>query len=594
MSPFRIVSMTTSRDSSHSKKVSNPRRPLGPSASRAFAPRRDRLSRIASWISAAAAVAGVVCGCGSESTPKPSLAVLNARVWTGDPDAPWAEALLVAGDRLVAVGTSSDIRGRAKGARIVDATGKFVVPGFIDAHVHFLDGGFRLASVQLRDARTPEEFRDRIGAFAKTVAPGTWILGGDWDHQLWGGELPRHEWIDAVTPDNPVWVNRLDGHMALANSVALRAATVTRETSEIEGGSIERDVGGEPTGILKDNAMGLVDRVVPPPSDEMSRRALEAAMRYVAERGVTTVHHMGSWADLDVFRRARADGVLTTRVRAAVPLDTWERLRDFVATEGTGDDWLSFGALKGFADGSLGSHTAAFHAPYDDQPADRGFFVNGEEDLYRWVSGADKAGLQVAVHAIGDRANETILDVFERVERENGPRDRRFRIEHAQHLRPEDIPRFAALGVIPSMQPYHAIDDGRWAERLIGPIRIRTTYAFRSLLDAGAALVFGSDWFVAPPTPLEGIYAAVTRRTLDGKNPEGWVPEQKIGVEEALVAYTRAAARAGFADNDRGMLKEGFLADFVVIDRDLTAIPLEEIRDGRIEMTVVGGRVVTE
>jgi predicted amidohydrolase YtcJ len=556
---------------------------------------RNASNRKIPWTAAAITVAILVSSsCASDSTPGPTLAVLNARVWTGDPDAPWAEALLVSGDRLVSVGASSDIRARAKGARIVDATGKFVVPGFIDGHVHFLDGGFRLASVKLRDAKTPGEFRDRIADFAKTVPPGTWILGGDWDHQLWGGELPRREWIDEVTPDHPVWVNRLDGHMALANSLALKAASITRDTSGIEGGTIERDPGGEPTGILKDNAMGLVDAVVPPPSEEMSRRALEAAMHYVAERGVTTVHHMGTWADLDVFRRARRDGVLTTRIRAAVPLDSWERLRDFVRTEGTGDEWLSYGALKGFVDGSLGSHTAAFHAPYDDQPEDRGFFINREDDLYRWISGADQAGLQVAVHAIGDRANETILDVFARVERENGPRDRRFRIEHAQHLRPEDVPRFRTLGVIPSMQPYHAIDDGRWAERLIGPIRIRTTYAFRSLLDAGADLVFGSDWFVAPPAPLEGIYAAVTRRTLDGNNPDGWVPEQKIGVEEALVAYTRSAARAGFTENDRGMLRPGFLADFVVIDRDLTAIPPEQIRDARVVMTVVGGNVVIE
>jgi predicted amidohydrolase YtcJ len=249
--------------------------------------------------------------------------------------------------------------------------------------------------------------------------------------------------------------------------------------------------------------------------------------------------------------------------------------------------------LKGFVDGSLGSHTAAFHAPYDDRPSDRGFFVNTEDDLHRWISGADSAGLQVAVHAIGDRANQTLLDIYESVAKENGPRDRRFRIEHAQHLRPEDLARFAPLGVIPSMQPYHAIDDGRWAETLIG-LRIRTTYAFRSLLDAGAALAFGSDWFVAPPTPLEGIYAAVTRRTLDDLNPGGWVPEERISVEEALVAYTRSAARAAFAENEVGMLKEGFLADFVILDRDLTAIPPEEIRDARVVATVVGGEVVHE
>ena len=531
--------------------------------------------------------------CGGGANRSPTLAVLGARIWTGNPDAPWAEALLVENDRIVAVGSSSEIRPRVGDARILDGNGKFVVPGFIDDHVHFLTGGFRLASVQLRDAKTPEELASRIGEFSKGIPAGAWIEGGDWDHQLWGGELPHRRWIDELTPEHPVWVNRLDGHMALANSLALEAAGITRATGDVEGGAIERDPAGEPTGLLKDNAMGLVDRVVPPPGEEMSLRALDAAMRYVAARGVTSVHHMGSFDDLEVFRKAQSQSGLGTRIYAAVPLAEWERLRDLVAAEGKGDRSLFWGVLKGFVDGSLGSHTAAFHAPYDDQPSDRGFFVTTEDDLYRWISGADSAGLQVAVHAIGDRANQTLLDIYERVAKKNGPRDRRFRIEHAQHLRPEDIPRFGELGVFPSMQPYHAIDDGRWAEKLIG-LRIRTTYAFRSLLDAKAPLVFGSDWFVAPPTPLEGIYAAVTRRTLDDRNPEGWVPEEKISVEEALVAYTRSAARSAFAENDVGILKEGFLADFVVLDRDLTAIPPEEIRDARVVATVVAGKIVYE
>jgi predicted amidohydrolase YtcJ len=524
----------------------------------------------------------------------PTLAVLNGRIWTGSPETPWAEALLAGNGRIVALGSSNEIRARSEGARIIDATGNLVVPGFIDSHVHFLDGGFRLASVELRDAGTPEEFARRIGDFARTVPAGTWIQGGDWDHQLWGGELPHRKWIDERTPDHPVWVSRLDGHMALAKSGALSAAGITTETEEVAGGAVERDGDGEPTGLLRDNAMELVSRVVPAPSEEMSARALNAAMTYVAERGVTSVHHMGTWEELEVFRRAHARGELRTRIYAAVPLDSWERLRDFVAAEGTGDEWLKFGLLKGFVDGSLGSHTALFHAPYDDAPSDRGLFVNGEDDLHRWISGADAASLHVAVHAIGDRANEVLLDVFERVARENGARDRRFRIEHAQHLRPEDVARFASLGVIPSMQPYHAIDDGRWAEKLIGPVRIRTTYAFRSLIDAGAHVAFGSDWFVAPPTPLEGIYAAVTRRTLDDRNPGGWVPDEKISVEEALAAYTRTAAHAAFDEENRGRIEEGFLADFVVLDRDLTTIPPEEIRDARVLMTVVGGRVVYE
>jgi predicted amidohydrolase YtcJ len=528
-----------------------------------------------------------------------TLAIVNARVWTGDQTQPWAEALAVSGEHIVAVGTSNEIRRRAAGVTPIDAAGRLVVPGFIDTHVHFLDGGFRLASVQLRDARTKDEFVRRIAAFAGTVPADTWITGGDWDHTHWGGELPAREWIDAATPNHPVWVNRLDGHMALANSAALKAAGVTRATEDVAGGEIVRGTGGEPTGLLKDNAMALVDRVVPEPSDDMRDRALAAAMEYVAEQGVTSVHNMGSWADLETFARARRADALETRIYSVVPLADWERLRDVVATrepggsEGRGDEWLRIGGLKGFVDGSLGSHTAAFHEPFDDAPGDRGLLVNTPEDLYAWISGADKAGLHVMVHAIGDRANGLLLDIFERVASENGARDRRFRIEHAQHLAAADIPRFATLSVIPSMQPYHAIDDGRWAEKYIGG-RIRTTYAFRSLIDAGASLAFGSDWFVAPPTPLEGIYAAVTRRTLDDRHPGGWVPEEKLTVEEALRAYTAGAAYASFEEDRKGVLAAGRLADFVMLDRNLFEIAPEDIRHARVVLTVVGGRKIVE
>jgi predicted amidohydrolase YtcJ len=524
-----------------------------------------------------------------------SLAIVNARVWTGDPRQPWAEAVAVRGDRIAAVGGGAAIRKLVTTeTRVIDARGKMLVPGFIDSHVHFMDGGRALASVKLRDAKSPEEFIARIRDFARTLPAGTWITHGDWDHEQWGGRLPERSWIDSVTPNNPVWVNRLDGHMSLANSAALRAARVAADVADIPGGTIVRDAAGELTGILKDNAMSLVDRAVPEPTADADDRALEAAMSYVAERGVTSVHNMGSWADIAVFRRAHAAGKLRTRIYAAVPLATWERLRDTVAAEGRGDAWLRIGMLKGFVDGSLGSHTAAMLEPFTDAPSDTGLFVTTPDRLYQLTSGADKAGLHVAVHAIGDRANRVQLDVFERVARENGARDRRFRIEHAQHLAPPEVTRFGKLGVIPSMQPYHAIDDGRWADRVIGPERSKGTYAFRSLLDAGAKVAFGSDWFVAPPTPLEGIYAAVTRRTLDEARPGGWVPEQRISVEEALRAYTVNAAFASFDEAEKGSLTRGKLADMVLIDRDLTRIPPGEIREARAVLTVVGGRVVHE
>jgi len=540
----------------------------------------------------------VLCGCSASEPPRGSdaavtLVLTNAKIWTGDPARPWAEALAASGERLAAVGTSAEIEVLAGDAPSIDAHGQLVTPGFNDAHVHFLQGGFDLSSVQLRNAATRDEFAKRIAEFAASVPEGTWITGGNWDHELWGGELPRKEWIDAGTPKHPVMVSRLDGHMVLANSAALAAAGITRATRDVEGGTIVRNSTGEPTGVFKDNAMGLLDAAVPDPSEEQRDRALRAAMAYAAAQGVTSVQHMGGWSDLETFRRAHAAQELTTRIYAAVPLADWERLRDTVTgtADGRGGAWLRIGALKGFVDGSLGSHTAAFDAPFTDAPHDRGFFVNTPENLYAWIAGADGAGLHVVVHAIGDRANTTLLDIYARVAQENGPRDRRFRIEHAQHLSPADLPRFAELGVIPSMQPYHAIDDGRWAERVIGPDRMKTTYAFRSLIDAQARLAFGSDWPVAPATPLEGIYAAVTRRTLDDANPDGWVPAQKISVEEALRAYTTGSAFAEFAEADKGRLAPGMLADFVVIDQDLFSIPPERIRDAKVTMTVVGGRV---
>jgi hypothetical protein len=524
-----------------------------------------------------------------------TLAIVNARAWTGKPAQPWAEAVAARGDRIVAVGATAAVRKLVSPqTRIIDAHGQMLAPGFIDSHVHFLDGGFSLTSVQLRDARSKAEFVDRLRAFAATVPKGTWITGGDWDNQNWGGEWPTRQWIDAATPDNPVWINRLDGHTSLANSKAMAAAGVTHATPDVAGGTIVRDPAGDPTGIFRDNAKALIDRAMPPPTPEMHERALDAAMRYVAAQGVTSVGHMGTWNDVAVFERADRAHRLRTRIYAAVPLSTWQHLEKTIAEHGRGDGYLRIGGLKAFVDGSLGSHTAAFLEPFTDAPGDRGLLVTKPEDLYQWTADATRAGLQVMVHAIGDRAIRLQLDIFERVEREQHPADPRFRIEHAQHIAPADIPRFAQLGVIASMQPYHAIDDGRWAEKVIGPERIKTTYAFRALLDTHARLAFGSDWDVAPATPLEGIYAAVTRRTLEGKNPGGWVPEQKITVEEALRAYTSDAAYAQFAEKEKGTLEPGKLADFVLVDRDITRIPPPEIRDAHVLLTVVGAEVVFE
>jgi predicted amidohydrolase YtcJ len=530
-----------------------------------------------------------------DSAPPAALVVSNTRIWTGNAEQPWAEALASRDDRIIALGSTAQMREFiGNGTEVIDAAGGMVVPGFIDTHVHFIAGGSGLASVQLRNAATPDEFRRLIAAFASTLKPGEWILNGTWDHKNWGGELPRRDWIDELTPDNPVWIFRLDGHMALANSLALKLAGVDADTPDISGGEIVRDAEGLPTGILKDNAMSLLDSAVPPAGDAQLDREARAAMRYMAANGVTSVHDMASWQSLATYRRAHAAGQMITRIYSVMPLSDWQKLRDEVAANGRGDQWLRIGGLKGFMDGSLGSHTAAFLQPFTDAPEDSGLLINELDDMRRWIEGADAAELHVMVHAIGDRAIRDLLDIYLDVSDKNGARDRRFRIEHAQHIHPQDIPRFAVQDIIASMQPYHAIDDGRWAEDVIGPERALSTYAFRSLMESGAHVSFGSDWDVAPATPIEGIYAAATRRTLDGANPDGWVPAQKISVEQALRAYTSEAARASFEENIKGSLMPGMLADFVVLDRDLTAIAPETIRDTRILRTVVGGRTVFE
>ncbi len=547
-------------------------------------------------LSATAALLGLACcvaavsGCAR--APTASLVVEGGRVWTGDEASPWAEAVALAGERIAAVGPAAEIR-RWIGPETRCVTGgAMVTPGFIDSHLHLADGGSSLASVELRNAAAPEEFSRRIAEYAAGIAPGEWILHGTWDHENWGGTLPHRRWIDGATPDNPVAVTRLDGHMLLANSRALELAGIDRHTPELPGGTIVRDASGEPTGVLKDNAMTLVTAVIPPPGPQLLDRWIAAALGHLAANGVTTAHDMGDWSSLAAYRRARAAGRLDVRVYALVPLADWPRLRDEVAAHGRGDEWLRIGGLKGFMDGSLGSHTAAFFEPYTDQPDDRGLLVNDPADVRAWVTGADAAGLDVAVHAIGDRAIRELLDIYREVAASHGERDRRFRIEHAQHIHPDDLGRFAEQGVVASMQPYHAIDDGRWAERVIGSERARTTYAFRSLTASGARLAFGSDWYVAPASPLEGIYAAVTRRTLGGAHPGGWVPAERLTVTQALAAYTREAAYASFEEHLKGRLAPGMLADLVVLDRDLTAIGPEEIRSARVLATIVGGRIV--
>ncbi len=532
----------------------------------------------------------------------PTLIIFNATVHTMDPVKPIAEAVAIYEQRVVAVGSSKEIKRMAgTGTRTIDARGQLVLPGFNDSHVHFLSGGFQLASVDLRDADTPQEFAERIRRFAEKAPAGRWITGGNWDHERWANvngsaPLPVKQLIDRFTPNTPVFVSRLDGHMALANSLALKLAGVTRETPDPPGGLIVRDAKTcEPTGVLKDAAMSYVWKIVPESSFEEKLVVARAATEHAARLGVTSVQDMSAGNDVGVYQTLLDRGELKTRIYAVSPLLAWERLARAGVRAHFGNHMVRIGGLKGFSDGSLGSTTAFFYEPYKDAPNTRG--LAGDEmfpegAMRTRVREADRAGLQIIIHAIGDQANELILSIFEEVTREHGERDRRFRIEHAQHLRREDIPRFSRARVIASMQPYHAIDDGRWAEKRIGKERARTTYAFRSLLDAGTTLAFGTDWSVAPLDPMASIYAAVTRRTLDEKNPQGWVPEQKISVEEAVRAYTVGSAYAEFQDTVKGSITPGKLADLVMLSRDIYKIDPKEIEKVRVVLTIFDGRVV--
>jgi len=534
----------------------------------------------------------------ADTKPAASLIVTNAHVWTGDPRRPEAEAIAILGERIVAVGSRGEVAAwRGPRTEVIDAGGRRILPGFNDSHLHFFDGAAKLSQVQLKDAHSPEEFARRIAEHAQTLPKGEWVLGGTWDDQAFArSELPTRRWIDPLTPETPVFVDRYDGHTALANSLALRLAGVTAATPDPPGGEIVRDAAGEPTGILKDAAMGMVSGVIPAPSREARLRTIRAGLAHAAALGVTSVQDMNpSYEDVAAYAELLERGELTLRISTA-PLETrWEDQARLGLRRAFGSSWLRLGALKGFADGSLGSTTAYFFEPYADNPATRGLLsdeMHPIDGMCERLVKADAAGLQLCVHAIGDQAISIVLDLFEEVIRANGARDRRLRIEHAQHMARKDFARFARLGVIASVQPYHAIDDGRWAEARIGPERAKTTYAFRSFLAAGVRLALGTDWPVAPLNPMETLYAAVTRATLDGKRPGGWVPEEKITLREAMEAYTTGAAYAEFRETDKGNLTPGKLADLVVLSDDVLALPPERIRDVKVDVTIVGGRAV--
>ena len=542
-------------------------------------------------------IAGLWVSAFGQGKPAADLIIRNAKIWTVDSARPEAEAVAVLGDRIVAVGSNSEVDAwRGPSTRVADGGGKRLLPGFNDSHVHFLDGGMQLDQVELNDATGTQEFVRRIAERAAKTAKGEWILGGDWDETKWTpAQLPTHELIDGVTAQVPVAVNRYDGHMILANALALKLAGITAQTPDPAGGVIVRDPQGNPTGCLKDAAQDLLFKVVPPPTHAQRRHAMERALAYAASLGVTSVQHMNpDYADIAVYNELLDEGRLTSRIYAAPLITQTDDQVKIGIRRAFGGPYLRIGALKAYADGSLGSATAYFFEPLTDQPNNRGLLSDEMHPVSLMrdrMMNADASGLQLCTHAIGDEGISTILDIYSEIEKEHGARDRRWRIEHAQHMAAKDFDRFARLHVIASVQPYHAIDDGRWAEGRIGHDRASRTYAFRTFLDHGVRLALGTDWTVAPLNPMLTLYAAVTRATLDGKNPNGWFPQQKLTIKEAIEAYTMGSAYAEFQDREKGSITVGKLADMLLLSDDVLSVDPVKIRDVKVLKTWVGGQL---
>lgn len=532
----------------------------------------------------------------SLSAQNMKTAFINGKVYTVNDNQPTAQAVVVEQNKIIFVGSNEDAKKFIDpSTNVIDLKGKLMLPGFIDNHVHFITGGFYLLGIDLRPANSTNEFKQILKNYAQKN-PGKWITGGYWDHEKWEvKDLPTKGMIDEVVSNQPVFVDRLDGHMGVANSFALKLAGITKDTQSPDGGLIVKDpITGEPTGVLKDNAMYLITKHIPDPTSEENYDALIAALDEAKKLGITSVQDITYGDALEAFEKAKSEGKLTCRIFTRWPISDYQSLVDKNIKIGYGDDYIKMGSLKAFADGSLGSSTAWFFDRYDQDTLTTGLAMDiiSDGSMEKWCSDADKNGLQLSVHAIGDKANSYMLDLYEKIINENPKWDRRFRLEHAQHVRFEDVNRFAKLGVIASVQPYHCIDDGVWAEKRIGPERIKYTYPFKSFLDAGVKLCFGTDWYVAPLNPLLGLYAAVTRRTLDDKNPDGWIPEQKISIEDAIKCYTINSAYASFEENLKGSIEAGKLADLIVLSDDILTIDPVKIKDAQVEMTVFDGKII--
>ena len=520
----------------------------------------------------------------------------NGRIYTNDPASPWAEAILVRGEEILAVGDDDEVTGLAdKGARVVDLERHFVMPGFNDAHVHIGGAGQDWLAVRLNGTQSVAELQKRLAAGVAQHKEGEWITGSGWDHTFWPEKkFPSRQQLDVVSPKNPVILTHISGHVAVANSLALQLSEVTKSTSNPSGGEIERDDKGEPTGMLKEGAaMHLVESKIPSPPPEQRRRGIELALADIAQNGVTSVQDNSAWEDFLTYRAIKNDGKLTVRITEwlpfAAPLEKLEQMR---RDGGTSDPWLRTGALKMVTDGALGSRTAAMLAPYSDDPSTSGIMTMEPEKLRTLAVERDKAGFQLNFHAIGDRANRVALDAFQAAAKANGPRDRRDRIEHAQVVALSDIPRFARLQVIASMQPSHETSDMRWAEGRVGPERAKGAYAWASMQKFGVRLAFGTDYDVEPISPFRGLYACVTRELPTGGPQGGWQPQEKISLADCIRAYTSGSAYGEFMEGKKEELKAGEFADFIVLSNDLTKVEPHEYTNTKVLRTVVGGRTV--
>ena len=524
---------------------------------------------------------------------------LHGRIYTNDPADPWAEAMAIRNGKIRCVGKIDyvllECGGTDPNSETIHLHGKFVMPGFNDAHVHLGSAGADMLSVRLNGVASVEEMQKRIADAVAHHKEGEWITGSGWDHTLWADKkFPNKQELDAVAPKNPVFLVHISGHVAVANSLALRHGEITKDTPNPPGGMIERDANGDTTGMLEeDSAMRLVSDRIPDLKIDQRRRGILLVLADAAKNGVTSAQDFSDWADFLAYVQLKQEGKLTLRITEWLPfLDSMNQLEDMRAQGGTTDPWLRTGPLKGFLDGALGSRTAAMLAPYSDDPSTSGILTNDPDKFREMAIERDKAGFQINFHAIGDRANRAALDIFEAVAKANGPRDRRDRVEHAQVLSPEDLPRFAKLNVIASMQPSHETTDMRWAEQRLGPERSKGAYAWASLLKSGAHLAFGTDYDVEPISPMRGLYACVTRELPDGGPAGGWEPQEKISLQDCIRAYTSGSAYAQFEEGKKGELKAGEYADFIILSDDLTKIPPSQYTKVKVLQTVVGGRTV--